>query len=182
MGGTARERACDRGLRHPDGRGGAVGDGRVGRVRARAADRGPRMARDRRRRAGGREGGHVRAHWRFFAVVLAALVVAGAAFGLLTDTPAEIRLREQLGLEAPCLAETKESPGWRAAPSLPGKRDELRAVALDGDIYLGGGTARLIEYGRPSPVAGGGGRARPAVGGPVLPPDPRGRRGVRTGA
>jgi N-acetylneuraminic acid mutarotase len=96
----------------------------------------------------------VRAHWRFFAVVLAALVVAGAAFGLLTDTPAEIRLREQLGLEAPCLAETKESEGWREEAAMPAKRDELRAAALDGSIYLAGGTARLLEYGKPSPVPG----------------------------
>jgi N-acetylneuraminic acid mutarotase len=92
--------------------------------------------------------------WRFVAVALGLLVVAGVVLGVMTDTPAEIRLREQLGLEAPCLAETEESPGWRAAPSLPGERDELRAVALDGDIYIGGGTARLIEYGRPSRVEG----------------------------
>jgi Kelch motif len=91
---------------------------------------------------------------RFLAVAVFALVVSGVALGLLTDTPAEIRLRQQLGLDAPCLAETEESQGWRAEASLPAKRDELRAVALDGQIYLSGGTARLIEYGKPSPVRG----------------------------
>jgi N-acetylneuraminic acid mutarotase len=92
--------------------------------------------------------------WRFLAVAVLLLAVAGVALGLMTDTPAEIRLREQLGLEAPCLAETEESPGWRAGPPLPGKRDELRAVSIGDDVYFGGGTARLVEYGRPSRVEG----------------------------
>jgi hypothetical protein len=93
-------------------------------------------------------------HWRFLAGALFALVLGGVALGLLTDTPAEIRLRQELGLDAPCLAETEESRGWRAEPSLPAKRDELRAVTLDGDVYLSGGTAKLLEYGKPSPVSG----------------------------
>jgi N-acetylneuraminic acid mutarotase len=93
-------------------------------------------------------------HWRFLVAAIAALLVAGGLLALLTDTPAEIRLRDQLGLEHPCLAETDDSPGWREEPSLPGPTDEGRAVALDGRIYLAGGTSRLIEYGNPSSVPG----------------------------
>jgi N-acetylneuraminic acid mutarotase len=93
-------------------------------------------------------------HWRFLAAATVALVVAGAALALLTDTPAEIRLRDQLGLEHPCLPETEDSAGWREEPSLPRAADEGRAVALDGRIYIAGGTARLIAYGRPSSVPG----------------------------
>jgi len=96
----------------------------------------------------------VRAHWRFLAVTVVLLAISGIALGVLTDTPAEIRLREQLGLEAPCLAETVDSPGWEEGPPLPAARDELRAVALGDRIYLAGGTARLLEYGRPSRVRG----------------------------
>jgi N-acetylneuraminic acid mutarotase len=93
-------------------------------------------------------------HWRFLVAAVAALLVAGGLLALLTDTPAEIRLREQLGLEHPCLPETEDSPGWREEPSLPGPTDEGRAVALDGRIYIAGGTSRLLEYGRPSDVPG----------------------------
>jgi hypothetical protein len=92
-------------------------------------------------------------HWRFLAGAAVVLIVVGgiAAF---TDTPGEIRLREKLGLDHPCLPRTEESSGWREEPSLPGPMDEGRAVALDGRIYIAGGTSRLVEYGRPSEVAG----------------------------
>ena len=93
-------------------------------------------------------------HWRFLAAAIAALLVAGGLLAVLTDTPAEIRLRDQLGLAHPCLPETEESPGWREEPSLPGAVDEGRAVALDGRIYIAGGTAKLLEYGRPSKIRG----------------------------
>lgn len=93
-------------------------------------------------------------HWRLFALAAAVLAVGGVALALLTDTPAEIRLRDQLGLEHPCLPETEDSEGWREEPSLPGKVDEGRAVTIDGKIYLAGGTSRLIEYGQPSAVPG----------------------------
>jgi hypothetical protein len=95
----------------------------------------------------------LRPHWRFLAGAAVVLIVVGviAAF---TDTPAEIRLRERLGLDHPCLPRTEESRGWREEPSLPGPTDEGRAVALDGRIYIAGGTSRLLEYGRPSQVPG----------------------------
>ncbi len=93
-------------------------------------------------------------HWRFLAFAVVAIVVAGGALALLTDTPAEIRLRDQLGLGHPCLPETVDSEGWREEARMPGKIDEGRAVELDGKIYLAGGTARLIEYGNPSSIPG----------------------------
>jgi outer membrane protein assembly factor BamB len=87
-------------------------------------------------------------------VAVVVLVIGGGALAVLTDTPAEIRLRDQLGLEHPCLPVTVDSEGWREEDPLPSKVDEGRAVALDGKIYLAGGTARLIEYGNPSEVPG----------------------------
>jgi N-acetylneuraminic acid mutarotase len=55
----------------------------------------------------------------------------------------------------PCLPRVEDSRGWREeAPFPTGKRDEGRAVALDGKIYIAGGTTKLIESGKPSPVEG----------------------------
>jgi N-acetylneuraminic acid mutarotase len=96
----------------------------------------------------------MREHWRFLVGAALLLLVAGVVIAIATDTPAEVRLRQSLGLDAPCLASTQESDGWREEPSLPAARDESRAVALGGSIYLAGGTARLLEYGRPSEVPG----------------------------
>jgi hypothetical protein len=93
-------------------------------------------------------------HWRFLAVAVVVLVIAGGALAVMTDTPAEIRLRDQLGLDHPCLPETVDSEGWREEAPLPGKVDEGRAVELDGMIYLAGGTVRLVEYGNPSSIPG----------------------------
>jgi hypothetical protein len=99
--------------------------------------------------------GRLGGHGAFLAGALFLLLASGLALALLTDTPAEIRLRQQLGLDAPCLVETEDSPGWLAGPPLPyGPRDELRAASLDGDIYLTGGTSKLLEYGRPSDIKG----------------------------
>ena len=96
----------------------------------------------------------LREHGRFLLAVTALLLVAGVAIAITTDTPAEVKLRRTLGLDAPCLPSTEDSEGWRAEPSLPAPRDESRAVALDGSVYLAGGTAKLLEYGRPSEVPG----------------------------
>ena len=96
----------------------------------------------------------MREHWRFLVGAALLLLVAGVVVAVTTDTPAEVKLRRSLGLEAPCLASTQESAGWREEPGLPAARDESRAVALGGLIYLAGGTARLLEYGRPSGVPG----------------------------
>ncbi len=96
----------------------------------------------------------LRAHWRFLLAALAVILGSAAVVAVATDTPAEIRLRTTLGLDAPCLPSTEGSDGWREEPSLPAARDENRAVTLDGKVYLAGGTERLLEYGRPSDVPG----------------------------
>ncbi|HZB75830.1 MAG TPA: kelch repeat-containing protein [Solirubrobacteraceae bacterium] len=96
----------------------------------------------------------LREHWRFLIGAVAVLCLSGAVIAVATDTPAEIRLRTTLGLEAPCLPTTEDSPGWREEPSLPAPRDENRAVVLDGKVYLAGGTEKLLEYGKPSDVPG----------------------------
>ena len=96
----------------------------------------------------------MREHARFLLAAVVLLLVAGVAIAVTTDTPAEVRLRQTLGLDAPCLPSTEDSEGWRAEPSLPARRDESRAVALDGKVYIAGGTAKLLEYGRPSEVPG----------------------------
>lgn len=96
----------------------------------------------------------MREHWRFLLGATIVLLLAGVGIAIGTDTTAEVRLRQTLGLEAPCLPSTEESRGWRAEPSLPAPRDEARAVALDGEVYVAGGTDKLIEYGRPSEVPG----------------------------
>lgn len=93
-------------------------------------------------------------HWRFLAGAAVALLAAGVALAVLTDTPAEIRVREQLGLDHPCLPETVESAGWREEPKLPGPVDEGRGVSVGGRIYIAGGTSKLVEYGDRSPVPG----------------------------
>src|SRR5687768_9624952 len=96
----------------------------------------------------------MREHWRFLAGATVLLAVAGIVIAVSTDTTAEVTLRQSLGLEAPCIATTEESRGWREEPSLPAPRDESRAVALDGSVYIAGGVAELLEYGRPSAVPG----------------------------
>jgi N-acetylneuraminic acid mutarotase len=96
----------------------------------------------------------LRAHWRFLLAAMVLLVGSAAVVAVATDTPAEVRLRNTLGLEAPCLPTTEDSPGWREEPSLPADRDENRAVTLDGKVYLAGGTETLLEYGKPSDVPG----------------------------
>jgi N-acetylneuraminic acid mutarotase len=96
----------------------------------------------------------LRGRGRLIAAALVAVIAAVGVVGVVTDTPLEIRARQQLGLDAPCLPETEDSPGWREEEDLPAARDELRAAALDGHIYISGGTARLREYGKPSRIRG----------------------------
>lgn len=96
----------------------------------------------------------LRAHWRFLLGAVLMLVGSAAVVAVATDTPAEVRLRNSLGLEAPCLPTTEDSAGWRKEPALPAPRDENRAVTLDDKVYLAGGTEKLLEYGKPSNVPG----------------------------
>jgi non-specific serine/threonine protein kinase len=86
-------------------------------------------------------------------LILAGLVLVPLA--ALTDFGPERYLKEQLGLVEPgCNPRTAESAGWREEDSLPEARDELRAVEVDGDAYIAGGTIALLEYGEPSNVPG----------------------------
>jgi hypothetical protein len=83
---------------------------------------------------------------------LALVAVPIAAF---TDTAPERFVRDQLGTsEEGCVPRTAESPGWQAEHSLPSDRDEPRAVAVGGRLYLGGGLKRILDYGKPSAVPG----------------------------
>jgi hypothetical protein len=97
--------------------------------------------------------------WVARAVVAA--VAAGCLVALpltqLTDTGLERDIKDRLGLlpDGPenCWAPAA-SPGWAAAAPLPERRDEPRAVTLDGGIYLAGGIDRIVDYGEPSGVSG----------------------------
>ena len=87
--------------------------------------------------------------------VLLALIVIGLPLSQVTDTGIERSLKEDLGLvDVGCVPQTEDSPGWRAFGTLPDRRDEPRAVALDGQIYLAGGIKTIDSYGRRSDVPG----------------------------
>ncbi len=87
--------------------------------------------------------------------VLIGLVLIGLPLTQLTDTGVEQSVKETLGLTHPtCESQTADSPGWSEGVELPDKRDEPRAIELDGQIYLAGGIRRIIDYGDPSRVPG----------------------------
>jgi hypothetical protein len=100
--------------------------------------------------------------WRVRAarIVLGGLLVlclVGLPLTQVTDTALERSLKDRLGLlpeGPPNCWEPAHSPGWSPARSLPVARDEPRAVALDGAVYLAGGIDRIVEYGEPSDVPG----------------------------
>jgi len=86
---------------------------------------------------------------------LLGLVVIGLPLSQLTDTGIERSIKEDLGLiDVGCVPQTTDSPGWRGLRPLPDRRDEPRAVALDGQIYLAGGIKTIDSYGRRSDVPG----------------------------
>jgi hypothetical protein len=86
---------------------------------------------------------------------LLALVVIGLPLSQLTDTGIERSIKEKLDLvEVGCQPQTADSPGWRGLAPLPDRRDEPRAVAIDGFIYLAGGIKTIDSYGRRSNVPG----------------------------
>lgn len=90
-----------------------------------------------------------------FAAVLLVGLLIGLPLVKLTDTAAEKSVKQRLGLVEPgCVPQVKESPGWAKATPLPDRRDEPRAVTLDGDIYLAGGIRRIVSYGDPGTVKG----------------------------
>jgi N-acetylneuraminic acid mutarotase len=86
---------------------------------------------------------------------LLAVVVIGLPLSQLTDTGIERELKEDLGLvKVGCVPQTHDSPGWRALRPLPARRDEPRAVALGGYVYLAGGIKTILSYGQRSDVPG----------------------------
>jgi N-acetylneuraminic acid mutarotase len=92
--------------------------------------------------------------WTIPATLLG-LVVIGLPLTQLTDTGVERSLKDRLGLTSPtCEAQTADSAGWGVGVTLPDKRDEPRAVSLDGQIYLAGGISEILEFGEPSDVPG----------------------------
>jgi hypothetical protein len=86
--------------------------------------------------------------------VIALLAVAVPVIGL-TESRLELEVKARLGLlDDPCKPATRPSPGWRAEPDLPRRRDEVRAVAAGGAIYLAGGIEAITDYRAPSERAG----------------------------
>lgn len=71
-----------------------------------------------------------------------------------TESGIESDVKDALGLVDRCIPDEVESAGWRAEPGLPDDRDEPRAVAVDGQIYIAGGQSELLDYGDPSEIAG----------------------------
>jgi len=86
-------------------------------------------------------------------VLLVALV--GLPLSQVTDSGLERRVKSRLGIgTAERCGTTTASPGWAGVGQLPEERDEPRAVALDGRIYLVGGIRSIVDYGKPSDVPG----------------------------
>ena len=94
---------------------------------------------------------------RRIVVMVAALALVLAVIGLplvfLTESDAELGVKQRLGLAKGCVPRTAESQGWRAEPELPDRRDEPRAVAAGGKAYLAGGTADILGA-EPSDIPG----------------------------
>ena len=76
--------------------------------------------------------------------LIGAVLVLGGVF-VATDTGVERDLKEAVGypVGGGCEPQTDPSSRWRAAPALPGARDEQRAAVLDGRVYLAGGVTKL---------------------------------------
>lgn len=92
--------------------------------------------------------------WTLPAVLLA-LVVIGLPLSQVTNTGIERSIKQKLGLvKVGCVPQTMDSPGWRGLGPLPDRRDEPRAVALNGQIYLAGGIKTIDSYGQRSNVPG----------------------------
>jgi len=72
------------------------------------------------------------------------LILIGLPIAAATDTILERRTRAALGLSHRCIPATNDSPGWREEPPLATKRDEMRAVTLDGKVYLAGGLTDIL--------------------------------------
>lgn len=88
-------------------------------------------------------------------LALVVLVLAALPIAALTDTAPERFVRDRLGSgEEGCVPRTADSPGWREDAALPARRDEPRAVTLDGRLYLAGGVTRIVSYDEPSRVPG----------------------------
>jgi N-acetylneuraminic acid mutarotase len=85
--------------------------------------------------------------------IIAALLIALPVLAL-TEFGVETDVKDALGLVDRCIPDEVESEGWRAESDLPDDRDEPRAVALGGQIYIAGGQSELLDYGDPSEVPG----------------------------
>lgn len=83
------------------------------------------------------------------AVVLIALPILA-----LTESGVETDVKDALGLVDRCIPDEADSSGWRGEPDLLYDRDEPRAVAVDGQIYIAGGQSELLDYGEPSDIPG----------------------------
>ena len=88
-------------------------------------------------------------------LALVAAVLIGLPVAAMSESGPERRLKESLGLvREGCVAKATDVPGWRPERPLPDRRDEPRAVAAGGQVYLAGGISRLVDYGEPGTVPG----------------------------
>lgn len=80
--------------------------------------------------------------WLAIPIALIALVVVGVPVLALTESGLEEDLKRAVGYRVggeECQPTINRDSRWRSGPSLPVKRDEPRAVAIDGRVYLVGG-------------------------------------------
>ena len=79
-------------------------------------------------------------------ILFAVVVVVLIPLTTLVDLPGELKAKEILGLYDPaCTRVEGDGPDgdWRSETSLPSRRDEPRAVTVDGLVYLAGGLRSL---------------------------------------
>lgn len=81
-------------------------------------------------------------------IVLVAAVLIALPAAALTETEVEKDVKEAVGLDLDeCAPPTNLASPWVEGPNLAGPRDEPRAVAMGGKIYLVGGTSGIERFG-----------------------------------
>lgn len=84
--------------------------------------------------------------WHLLPVAMVVFLVVALPVAALTNTSLKRDLKRALGLDAgECQPITNLASRWTEGPHLPSKKDEPRAVTINGQIYLVGGTLDAIE-------------------------------------
>jgi hypothetical protein len=77
--------------------------------------------------------------------LVAVVVLGGLPIVWLTESSLERSLKETLGYSTTCQPTIDQSSPWQPGPPMASPRDELRAVAVAGHIYLVGGVTGIQQ-------------------------------------